>query len=211
MARPLLVLSCLLACAASAKPQLSLDLSGGAGKFAISLDSRPWLSGSQVLLGTASSASGTLKLNRTSHGTGTDALGSYDSTSLEWVSSSASPSRMVTSFRTYASDPSVIVFEQQFPDGVSSSSSSSDDDDAAAAVAAPVRGDNEDLCRVTTKKGVTLKKSVSGYDAYTPSSSSSSSSSPSPPTSTSLASVPSYTKHDYQYCDSDHEWAYHKA
>ena len=46
---------------------------------------------------------------------GTDALGDFTAQSFEWTKSKGGATLMTTTFRTYASDEGMIVFEQSFP------------------------------------------------------------------------------------------------
>lgn len=46
---------------------------------------------------------------------GTDALGDFTAQSFEWTKSKGGTTLMTTTFRTYASDEGMIVFEQSFP------------------------------------------------------------------------------------------------
>eukprot|EP01051_Picozoa_sp_SAG22_P012094 SAG22_NODE_1228_length_5083_cov_2.820425_2_plen_779_part_00 len=109
------------AAAAAATPALDLSVSKD-GSFVIAMDGAPWLKGGEVQAGGLSSSAGTLvPSGAPAKTTGTDKLGAYSATTLQWAKKGAPQSAgalMTTSFRTYAADPSTIVFEQLFPAGL---------------------------------------------------------------------------------------------
>eukprot|EP01050_Picozoa_sp_SAG11_P002459 SAG11_NODE_125_length_15744_cov_50.316075_2_plen_209_part_00 len=105
---------------ASAGPSLDLAVTSH-GSFTIALDGKPWLTGGETMVGGHSSSAKTLVPGAPKASTGTDKLGGYKATSLEWSASSgeyAGSALMTTTFYTYPSDPSTIVFEQTFPAGL---------------------------------------------------------------------------------------------
>jgi len=87
------------------------------GSFEISHNGHAWLSGQEVIIGPHSSVTGDLVVVNSSETSGTDPLGRYQAKTFKWSARGAeSKVLMHTSFRTYASDLGVVVFEQYFPD-----------------------------------------------------------------------------------------------
>ena len=111
-------------CAAAASASLGLAV-GRNGSFAITHDGEPWIqSTGQVMLG----GSAAVLVGAPVNSDGTDALGSYTRTTLQWKQQAASGSasadhaattmQLQASFRVYNADPSTILFEQRFPSAV---------------------------------------------------------------------------------------------
>ena len=64
----------------------------------------------------ASSADGSLVTSDApTSSSGTDALGDYTAQSFDWAATKGGKTLMTTSFRSYAADEGMIVFEQLFP------------------------------------------------------------------------------------------------
>ena len=93
---------------------LTVETNGG---FTIVHDGRTWLAGGDYRVNGLSSSAGTLALLSppTTSG-GSDPLGRFKATTLVWGDPNAGDRALMhTTFRTYPSDPAVIVFEQFFP------------------------------------------------------------------------------------------------
>lgn len=90
------------------------------GAFTINRAGRVWLTGGEYRVNGLSSADGTLALlSPPTSSRGIDGLGSFAATSLTWGDPGAGDRVMMrTTFRTYPEDPSIIVFEQLFPNEV---------------------------------------------------------------------------------------------
>eukprot|EP00937_MAST-01D_sp_MAST-1D-sp2_P002400 g2400.t1 len=158
------------------------------GLFSITHDGNAWLEGgAEYQAGGLSKAAGSLvTTGAPTKGSGTDALGAYASTTLSWSGTSSNDVIMETSFRTYASDAGLIVFEQSFPSGLGVD---------AAVAPAPARGyDSDDFhtCRVVTESSFKLTSSANGYSAFTP----------------DAKGVDYYNEHAGHYCDDGHKWAF---
>lgn len=97
------------------------------GAFTISFNGNKWLTGSEVQVAGFSSVKGSLVPVGSPRTTiGVDPLGTYNATTLQWASkANTSIILLHTSFRTYLSDPGMIVFEQEFPNQMSTPSPSS--------------------------------------------------------------------------------------
>jgi hypothetical protein len=95
------------------------------GKFSIDFNGKQWLSGNEVQVAGLSSSKGQLVPMGTPQTTlGVDPLGAYNATTLQWASQTKPTQVLIaTSFRTYVSDPGMLVFEQYFPVEVASPSS----------------------------------------------------------------------------------------
>jgi len=104
--------------AAAASATLSLVVTP-TGAFTIAHNGKPWLSGGETIVGSAKASDGSLVTTGAPvKGSGTDKLGPYISTTLSWAKKAGganAPVAMMTSFRTYAADAGMIVFEQKFP------------------------------------------------------------------------------------------------
>ena len=91
--------------------KLAVDSSGA---YTVSVGGEAWFTSAATAYTsghkTLSTADGSLKLQGSTKGTGSDASGKYASTTLTWDSGA-----FVTEFREYNS---MIVFEQRFPQGV---------------------------------------------------------------------------------------------
>ena len=103
----------LAACAAA--QQLDLQLSED-GSFEIAFDGVAWLRGGDVLVDGRSAAAGDFTLAARTRGAGVDALGAFAATSFFWEADCFELAINAT-FKTYADDPSIVVFEQAFPHG----------------------------------------------------------------------------------------------
>ncbi len=104
----------LAACAAA--QQLDLQLSED-GSFEIAFDGVAWLRGGDVLVDGRSAAAGDFTLAARTRGAGVDALGAFAATSFFWEADCFELAINAT-FKTYADDPSIVVFEQAFPYGL---------------------------------------------------------------------------------------------
>eukprot|EP01047_Picozoa_sp_COSAG01_P033027 COSAG01_NODE_2413_length_7745_cov_2.532304_1_plen_688_part_10 len=157
-------MSALFAVASSAAPptaaKLGLNVEAD-GKFSITLNGKPWLSGGEVQISGNSAAAGELvPSGPPTTTTGTDKLGAYKTTVLGWSkreSTRESPILMHTGFRTYPDNPSLVVFVQKFPQAVTQP--------AAFAAAIAAQRNATGLCRIT-KGSTKTAKSVKGYDAW---------------------------------------------
>ena len=132
----LLVFAAAVATSAGAQ-RLELSIAK-AGSFAISMDGRPWLRGGETQAGGLSSSAlareEKLLPSAPIRSDGEDELGHYNRTSIEWRGVGNGRAIMTTSFRTYTSDPSTIVFEQLFPAGLDGAGVLLDDADRAMAL-----------------------------------------------------------------------------
>ena len=143
----------------------SLDVAvSKTGSFAISLDGSPWLSGGETQAAGFSSSARTLTPSAPKTSSGTDELGAYTSTTIDW--SGGGSVVMAASFRKYASDPSTIVFEQLFPTGLDGQGATLDDADRAMALDAAHQRAGTGECRVVTANDK-VHSSAKGYDAWT--------------------------------------------
>ena len=165
-------------CAAS-DLDVSIDMDG---LFNITYAGELMLSGGEVRVAGLSSSSKTLVLaGAPVSGSGTDRVGQYKTTTFTWQAvqhnsaetKSDSKELLRTTIRTYDAED-FVLFEQYFPTTINSNFQSP--------------SDNMDKCRIITEAKFHLTKSVSGYDAYTPSGS-------------------SFSKHAHNYCD-DGKYAY---
>lgn len=106
---------------------LSLSLSGD-GSFSILRDGSEYLRGSEVQVAGLSAKKGTLNpVGERTTTSGSDEFGSYVQATFKWAATGSSDVLMLTSFRTYPADTTMIVFEQEFvkalgPDPASTSS-----------------------------------------------------------------------------------------
>jgi hypothetical protein len=156
---------CVVLFVSVAAQRLSLDVAGD-GSFNISHDGNPLLSGSEVMVGSYSNKDG-LKSRNATKTSGTDALGAFTATTLAWYhTDNASKVLMETSFRSYASDDGMIVFEQRFPTELNAGFDFGDE----AVFFQPAMKATDGECRVVTGD-FKLHVSDSTYDAFVPSSS----------------------------------------
>ena len=156
-----------------------LDLKVGTdGQFAITHDGKPYLSGIEYQVAGLSRMEGSLLLvGSPVAGSGTDALGSFKSTTLGWAANGTSEILIQTSFRTYPEDPGMIVFEQRFPKTLGRDAS-----------VLSQRAESRHTCRLVTRPH-TLTPSSAGYSAYT------------------LADGDKYNQHVGKQCDAERQWA----
>ena len=113
--------------------RLALDLDAATGQYTILVDAAPWfksgLTGFTNAHVTKTTADGTLKISSrpggkpaTATGSGQDALGKFESTTIVWSEAgAATQSDYTTTFKTYkdlGGRGAAIVFEQHFPKGV---------------------------------------------------------------------------------------------
>ena len=184
MMRPLVV-SCSIVAVAAQRLDARFDAVGG---FSILRDGKSYLSGSEYQVAGLSHTAGSLQLaGAPITSSGSDALGAFRSTTLEWApkrsgDTNSSDILMQTSFRVYPSDPGMIVFEQKFPKALGR--------DTEYRGEMPERADDDHKCRVVTGPYV-LTENHRGYSAYTPDT-----------TAGEFRASPG------QSCDSRHQWAF---
>jgi hypothetical protein len=172
----------------------NLDLTvANDGKFQISMDGKPWLTGGETQAGGFSSSAKTLTPSAPKTSTGTDKLGAYKATTLEW--SGGGSMLMATSFRTYVSDPATIVFEQLFPAGLEGAGRPLSDEARSVALDAAIERAGTGQCRVVTANDK-LHGSSKGFNAWT------------------VNAQGNFTEHENQFCDCTGKdncatWAYH--
>jgi len=94
---------------------LKLDVNTITGAFTISVGGNGWLSGDEYRVGAMSATNGDLRILGSSKSHGTDPLGPYTATTLDWVSNAMPGTTLYTTFREYEQDAGIIVFEQLFP------------------------------------------------------------------------------------------------
>jgi len=106
----------LLLCGAASAQKLGLSVDPNDSSISINLDGAPWFAASEVQLDSLSSHDHTLVRTGSSQTSGSDAMGAFVAQSTQWAAAhSTADTLMITSVRTYAHDPGMIVFEQKFP------------------------------------------------------------------------------------------------
>jgi hypothetical protein len=104
---------------------LKLTVNHDDGSYAVSLDGKKWVSGSEHRVGSLSNSGGDLVLVGTDQSEGKDEFGKYSATTLNWAAKAdQSEILMHASFREYADDAGMIVFEQLFPKEIDLTSNS---------------------------------------------------------------------------------------
>jgi len=154
MLRAVFFAACLGMASADLTLQLANDGSYAIDGYSIALKSGP------TMFGPANSADGSLVMTGApANTTGTDPLGSYTATTMSWSKTKGGSVVMATSFRTYASDADMIVFEQSFPATVETGATLKLNEDAK-------NMEKSAACRIDTGS-YTLTASSKGFSAWT--------------------------------------------
>ena len=113
----MLLMLATLTTALASSATLDLTISADGASFKVAHDGSPWLSSSDVIVdGFSASAKTLVTMGAPQTASGTDALGAFKATAVEWALASApSATVMVATYKQYPADSSFVVFEQTFP------------------------------------------------------------------------------------------------